>query len=368
MPTAIRQLMSFAITFLFLLFLSCNGEITSSSSSSSVISSRTLDSFGNYIQLSHAKEATTTGRPVVVAVVEDSSSSSSFIVAISFGKSPVLRKIQLPLSMEEKDTSSSSPFIACCFTGVKGDANWLLQQIREYFSQVWERYDMATQLSTPTIAHVIARLLGRFAAQSEEHEWQSALGLPGKNDREDRTRHSSWGRPLGVQTMILSSQLSSSSTLSSRFQAKGPGLLLVEPSGRILHPLAKSKSGLVSVAAMGKESDKIQSRLLRLFQVKQKGKNNIDPIISLSDNDEDSMSTSTSSWEELPPTLEICRDTLIRVLIEEATHNNGNKNSRNEKQETTDNIMVETFSSNRGQIERSLYRYENSNNFYLVSS
>jgi len=360
MPTTIRELTSFAITFLFLLFISsCDGEITSSSSS--LISSRTLDSYGNYVQLSHAKEATTLGRPVVVAVVEDSSSSSSFIVAISLGKSPVLRKIQLPLSTEEKDTSSSSPFIACCFTGVKGDANWLLQQIRKYFSQVWERYDMATQLTTPTIAHIISRLLGRFAAQSEEHEWQSALGLPGKNDREDRAGYSSWSRPLGVQTMILSSQSS-----SSRFQTQGPGLLLVEPSGRILNPLAKSKSGLVSVAAMGKESDKIQSRLLRLFQVNHKGTNNIDPIIPLSANDEGS--TSTSSWEELPPTLETCRDTLIRGLIEEATHNNSNKDSTNMKQDTSEDIMVETFSSDRGQIERSLYRYENSNNFFLVSS
>jgi hypothetical protein len=354
-----------------LLSLSCcvGGE---KSSSPSYISSRALDKFGNAVQLGHAKEAALRyGRSVVVAVVENgcpsssssSSSSSSFLMVVSLGKTPVLRKIQLPLSAEEcgKDTTTTSsppPFVACCFTGVKGDANWLLQQIQKYFSEVWERYDMATQLSTPTIAHVIARLLGRFSGQSEKQEWQSALGLPGKNERdEDRRRYSSWSRPLGVQTMIISLQ---SSSLSNE-----PGLLLVEPSGRILNPVAKSKSGLVSLAAMGKESDKIESRLLSLLQGKQqKGKNPISILSATKDKD----SSSSTSWEEFPPTLETCRDTLIRVLLEEATTTNNGSSSNEQQDNNGGDIMVETFSSDRGQIEQRLFRYENSNTFATVSS
>ena len=222
---------------------------------------------------------------------------------------------------------------------------------------------MATQLSTPTIAHVIARLLGRFAGQSEKQEWQSALGLPGMNERdEDRRRYSSWSRPLGVQTMILSLQSSSHSLQSL---SNEPGLLLVEPSGRILNPVAKSKSGLVSLAAMGKESDKIESRLLSLLQGKQqKGENPISILSATKDKD----SSSSSSWEEFPPTLETCRDTLIRVLLEEATNNNNGSSSREQQDNNGGDIMVEIFSSDRGQIEQRLFRYENSNTFAPVSS
>jgi len=342
------------INILYLLFIvsSCGSEIRASPPSH--VSSRTLDSFGNFVQLSHAKEAATRyGRPVLVAVVDNFSSSSSYAIVISMGNSPLLRKIQLPMA-EEKD-APPLPFVACCFTGVKSDANWILRQIRQHFSEVWERYGMGTHLSTPTIAYVVARLLGRFAAQSEKNEWQSVLGLPGKNDSDDnRARFSSWSRPLGIQTMILS--LSSLSSLSSsraktvtREQNREPSLLIIEPSGRICNPPTKRKNDLisgvctsymVSLAAMGKWSDKIQPQMNRLL---------------------------ASSWEEFPPTLETCRDTLIQLLLREVDSCPSGSNN-NKQDQGIDNIMVEIISSDRGRIEQHLYKYdENYNTFAEVS-
>ncbi|VEU44989.1 unnamed protein product [Pseudo-nitzschia multistriata] len=365
---------STAVTLVFLL-VSINALGNGSGDlSSSYVSVRALDNYGNAVQLSHAKEAAQRyGRSVVVAVVDivhdqnnnstgkqpeisranehkehqtesvEEFHSSSFLMVISLGNSPILHPIQLPL---ESDPTS---LLAICFTGVKGDANWLLQQIQKYAADVWERYG-TTVMSVPAVSHVVARLLGRFAAQPEDREWQSSLGLPGKHDSDD-DHQSSWSRPLGVQTMILSTGVQ---------DVQKPKLLIVEPSGRVLNPLARSASGCVSLAAMGKESDKIQARLSRLISGKeQERKTGIGPFsFSSSTRDE----TQTSSWEDIPPTYERCRDSLIRVLLEETTGSNTN-NIGSQQNNGGGEIMVEGYSLDRGQIERQIFRYENANTF-----
>jgi len=291
----LRKLVVFSVSLGLLFLVIATTALSNGETSPSYVSVRALDHYGNAIQLGHAKEAAHRyGRSVVVAVVEvyDQKNSaekissrrpeeehhqeketkgkpppsSSFLMVVSFGNSPILHPVQLPI--EAKDSGSSS-MLAMCFTGVKGDANWLLQQIQKYAADVWERYDTSA-MSAPIVAHVVARLLGRFAAQPEKQEWHSSLGLPGKQERDD-DRQSSWSRPLGVQTMVLSlSSHSPKSPLSdiSQKRLREPGLLIVEPSGVILNPAARSKSGQVSLGSMGKESEKMQARLLRLLRGK----------------------------------------------------------------------------------------------------
>ncbi|KAL3934647.1 MAG: hypothetical protein SGARI_003299 [Bacillariaceae sp.] len=200
-----------------------------------------------------------------------------------------------------------------CCTGIKGDANWLIRQIQKFSASVWERYNLP-QMSTPSIAHVVARLMGRFAGYSEKDEWSTTIGLPGSQERDDdeENRSASWARPMGIQTMILST--APSSTV--------PSLLQIDPSGRILTPLAKSSSGHVSVAAMGRDSDKIQRRLMNLFE--RSGENN------------------RASWDERPPSIEECQESLQKILLEETNVKGSGKES----------VAVETFSSSTGRLIR----------------
>ncbi len=331
--------------------LSSNGQ---SKAPDSYISVRALDHYGNAVQLSHAKEAARRyGRPVVVAVVqgipnEPSNNSTetktdtekgrdSFLMVVSLGTAPILHSLQLPLH-DADESDSPAPMLAMCFTGVKGDANWLLQQLQQHVAGVWERYGISS-ISAPSIAHVVARLLGRFAGQSEKREWQSSLGLPGKRDEDNR--QSSWSRPLGVQTMILSLG-------DSR---ENPGLLIVEPSGRILKPSVQSGSGKVSLGAMGRGSDKLQEQLSRLLKGELEIAAGGDDV--------------SSSWEDLPPTYDQCQDALIRLLLEEiATTNSANDaNSPSSSSSVGGELMVEAFSPESGKIERQSFRYQNAESY-----
>jgi len=372
MSVGLRKLVVFSVSLALLFLVIATTALSNGETSPSYVSVRALDSYGNAIQLGHAKEAAQRyGRSVVVAVVEvydeeknstekikssrrpgeeeeqgKPPTSSSFLMVVSFGNSPVLHPVQLPI--EAKDSGSSS-MLAMCFTGVKGDANWLLQQMQKYAADVWERYDMSA-MSAPIVAHVVARLLGRFAAQPEKQEWHSSLGLPGKQERDD-DRQSSWSRPLGVQTMVLSLSSHSSKYVSQK-RLLEPGLLIVEPSGVILNPAARSKSGRVSLGAMGQESDKMQSRLLRLLRGKSQDETSVGD------------SSSSSAWEDLPPTHDRCQDALIRILLEETKNINSDNGSS--QHDIGGDIMVESYSPDRGRIERRLFRYQNANTFAPV--
>lgn len=343
----------------------------------SYVSVRSLDHYGNAVQLAHAKEATQRyGRSVVVAVVETyeqknnpgeeqlrdqqwpnesrDDPSSSFLVVVSLGKSPILHPIQLPLDTDD----SSSSLLAICFTGVRGDANWLLQQIQKHAADVWERYDTAA-MSVPVVAHVVSRLLGRFASQPEKREWQSSLGLPGKHDSED-DRQSSWSRPLGVQTMVLSLRPS----FRSEQHLSEPGLLIVEPSGRILNSVS-GKSGRVSLGAMGKSSDKVRERLRDLLRGGPRAETT-GSRFSLSSEDRDEELSSSPPWEDCSPNHDECRDELIRILLEEATNTNTGRNNNENNLGSGGDIMVESYYPDRGRIERRLFRYQNGHSFAPV--
>jgi 20S proteasome alpha/beta subunit len=296
----------------------------SDSDTSSYVSVRTLDKFGNAKQVSYALEAAKRqGRTVIVAVVKGNSiasttsdgdatestlSSHSFVIAVSLGTTPILHSLQITPPGE-----TICSFLAVCCTGIKADANWLIRQLQTFSATIWERYNIpSNMIATPTVAHVVARLMGRFAGYDETREWSSSVGLPGRtgdsNDNDDEDSQSSrWARPLGIQTMIISTAASSA-----------PRLLQIDPSGRILTPMAQTSSGIVSASVIGRDSDKIRSRLVKLFEGKD-GK----------------------SWEVTSPTLEECEEWLVKIMLDETSLKKG-----------VDQVQVETFSSASGQLER----------------
>jgi hypothetical protein len=294
---------------------------------SSYVSVRALDRFGNAKQVSYALEAAKRqGRTVIVAVVKanvtesttsnddavaTTENSNSFVIAVSLGTTPILHSLQITPPGE-----IMSSFLAICCTGIKADANWLIQQLQTFSATIWERYNIpSNMIATPTVAHVVARLMGRFAAYDETREWSSSVGWPSKSresnddDDDEGSQSSRWARPLGIQTLILSTAASSA-----------PGLLQIDPSGRILNPMAQTLSGLVSASVIGKDSDKIRSRLVKLFE-----------------------GTDGQSWEGTSPTLDQCEEWLVKILLEETSLKKGGK---------VDQILVETCSSASGRLER----------------
>jgi 20S proteasome alpha/beta subunit len=329
------------------LMLSLPLSFSSSASSSDFLTVRSLDNYGNSVQVSHALEAAKRhGRPVIAAIIGNTScidgdhDKGSFIIAISLGTTPILHSIQLPLRPHQNNHGAQkmplrSSFIGMCCTGLKGDSNWLIEEVQKHSAAIWERYDMAAGLSTASMAHVVARLKGLYAAQPYKREWQSVLGLPGTydDDRQEEKEKYRWDRPFGVQTMILSCQESS---------PPSSGLLLLEPSGRILVPTAQNS--FVSIAAIGRDSDKVEARLLKLFLDSRKRGDR-------------------SSWA---PSLETCRNTLIRILLEEA--NLSSKTSGSGRRELENIVVVEIFSTITGKLERELYRYANAKSFARISS
>jgi hypothetical protein len=381
-----------------------NNNNPKQASSSTYVSSRALDDYGSLIQVSHAYEAAQRhGRLVVAAVIQQpgpttSTSSStptnispseedqnytpsppSFLVVVSIGTTPIVQPIQLPLQQQHQQgqqmgplssSSSSSSLIAICCTGVRGDARWLTTEIQQYLSSMWERYDTnGVEWGTPGVAYAISRLMCRFVGHDENDEWQSAIGGPapirqrGGGRDDDVNRGNIWSRPFGVRTMILSTGLDSQQPQPPQQQLQQPAMLLVDPSGRILTPGATNSIGTVCVAAIGKESERIERRLIELFHQNRSNNNQSNP------NYRSGMMSSTelsSSWEDRPPTLEECKKALIDIIMDEivldgaASSGNGGGffsnpfgGKKNQKKYTTldGNLVVETFSSDKGVLD-----------------
>jgi len=209
---------------------------------------RALDQFGNSVQVKHAREAAIRhGRLVVAAKSNnDSSSTQGEIVVVSVGDRTLVHSLALPLSLPltaENEDDNNSGMVAICCTGIKSDADWLIRHIQSYIADVWCRYDHHT-MSTTAMAHWIARLLVSYEQNDLDEEWQSAT-----QKRTIKRASASLSRPLGVQTLFLSSRNES-----------GPQLLLVEPTGRVL---TADTSKDLSFLAIGKQSDAIKVQLLR---------------------------------------------------------------------------------------------------------
>ena len=319
-----------------------NKNSNKQSSTSTYVSSRALDNYGNLVQVRHAYEAAQRhGRLVVAAVVQphrrpEASQSSmptvspSFIVVVSIGTTPIVQPIQLPVQPQEGLVSSVKqlPLIAMCCTGVRGDARWLTHEIQRYLTtKVWQRYGTDGIEFGTGVAYSISKLMTRFVGHDESDEWQSSIGVPAPvRDPYGRGRanhQNTWSRPFGVRTMVLSTgrslfNLDDTSDIQ-QVEQEQPPILLVDPSGRILVPEVTDSFGSISLAAMGKDSERVEQRLVELFKSADDSSDNESgwSLLSPSSSSASSTATSPSSWKEKSPTLDACKQALIDIIMEE---------------------------------------------------
>lgn len=164
---------------------------------------RALDSYGNAVQLKHAKEAA-------------NSQGRLFIIVKRLDDTWVVTRASLPNHLEEeKGSPSSSSFVhllhplrdgkyqAVVCTGVKADASWLVRKLREYHRDVWDRYG---GYGGDTVS-IIACLKRSFWGYKDT-SWLGSL-----------QRKDSWARPMGIVSVLITDQANK--------------LYSVEPSGAI---------------------------------------------------------------------------------------------------------------------------------------
>jgi 20S proteasome alpha/beta subunit len=232
-------------TFILLISALCDSLASASSSEISPYrSARALDQYGNSEQIQNAKKAATLYGTLVVAAFDtannrtivlslrDRSHSTSFIAS---NDSPCM--VQL-IHKNPSFIISSSHHVAMICTGIKGDANWLVERVRAYSHRVWTRYN--TFLDSSGAAYAVAQYMQRFwGYEDEDEEWAPSLLLE-EMKRQDNPHI--WTRPLGLVIMILSSQL--------------PFIYVVEPSGIIQQ---------YSAFAMGKYSNNVLEKLSQVI-------------------------------------------------------------------------------------------------------
>jgi 20S proteasome alpha/beta subunit len=210
-----------------------SGSSTNDSPSSSYTSVRALDKFGQTQQLTNAREAALKGRQIIAA------SNGVATVVVSQGNQAILHSINLPILSTSGDDDEREHVLAICCSGIKGDASWLISQVQQYVAKVWERYNHH-EVSSPAIAHYMSRLLGSFLQMHDvDNEWQSGL----------RRETAEWARPLGIQTMIVSSN--------------DPYILILDPSGRITKSRHESKNKW-SFAGIGMNRELVHDKLSAL--------------------------------------------------------------------------------------------------------
>jgi hypothetical protein len=241
---------------------------------------RALDKFGNTVQLKHAREAALRhGRLVVVACSREMEDEGMGVVVVSVGNRPILSSLTLPLAsidhqqQQQQPSSSSSSSqagaVAMCCTGIKSDADWLTKHMQEYVAKVWERYNLHP-MSTSALAHWLARLLTSYQLDDNDldDEWQSSISRTRRRGQEDELE-SSLSRPLGVQTILLST-----SGLVHKRASNNPALLLIEPTGRVFRADTTTS---FSFLTMGKQSDKLKEALLRCTR---KGDESLEDVLT----------------------------------------------------------------------------------------
>jgi len=223
---------------------------STSSSSSYYTSMRSLDKFGNAIQLKHAREAALRhGRLVVAAIPhrrrttrttsttithqqdhqqeepphqDVGKEQGTVIVVISVGNRPLVSSLTLPLSsngqnnpdlqsrsspssqqqqqeegehgqqepepeQQQQQQDGSNHVTAMCCTGIKSDADWFTRQIQTYISQIWERYNLHP-LHPLIIAYWMGRILTNYQYNSEDIDMEWQTSILGRQQQQRRSR------------------------------------------------------------------------------------------------------------------------------------------------------------------------------------
>ena len=215
-------LLSILVTLLALV------QVAISSSPSSLYTPVTaLDKYGNSIQLQNARQAAVRHGRLVVAA---RSLHDDAIVVVSV-QTPKLGKLLQPNTtkpgvLQKLWTEDAACYLAC--TGVKADATWLVHTMRQYSKRLWDRYDVG-DISQERMTQALSQTLLEFMGYNRAQEWNDGVKVG-----EDET---SWGRPLGLQTIVIS---------------PSSPIVLVEPSG-----VTQS----LEYVAIGKESDAVMRAL-----------------------------------------------------------------------------------------------------------
>ena len=239
MPRCLRVIL---ISFLGSHFLLAAAS-TAGSPPSTYVSVRSLDKYGHSEQLQNALKAANLQGTLVVAA-RDASNNSTIVLSlvdtsISSPASAIISKnpsmLQLingnPSFVANSGKKTQRTAIVC--TGLKGDANWLVERVRTYSHRVWNRYN--TFVDAPGAAYAVSKYMRRFWHYDEEEEWAPGLLT---QDLTRKEQANSWSRPLGVCAMIASSSL--------------PYVFVVEPSGVIQR---------YSAFAMGRGSNDVLEKL-----------------------------------------------------------------------------------------------------------
>jgi len=153
-----------------------------------------LDKYGHSVQLRHAGRAASKFGRLVVAARPDPRENTVIVLSIRTPR-PGIIVSGTNHGVLQQVFSDTDLWMVC--TGVKPDANWLLQQMRDYSKRIWERYDV---LPTQTrFVDALSEALLNFMGYDRDAEWHDGAGQV-IMDKDDR----SWARPLGVSTFVVS--------------------------------------------------------------------------------------------------------------------------------------------------------------------
>jgi 20S proteasome alpha/beta subunit len=210
---------------------------------SSYRSARALDQYGNSEQIQNSKKAATLHGTLVVAACDTAKNHTIVLSLRDRSHSGFIASNNDMVQLIHRNPSfirSSSQHVAMVCTGIKGDANWLVERVRAYSHRVWTRYN--TFLDSSGAASAVAQYMLRFwGYDDEDEEWAPSLLL---DEMKRQDNQHIWSRPLGLVIMILSSQL--------------PYIYVVEPSGIIQQ---------YSAFAMGKYSNNVLEKLSEVINV-----------------------------------------------------------------------------------------------------
>jgi 20S proteasome alpha/beta subunit len=219
-------------------------------------SARALDQYGNSEQIQNAKKAATLHGTLVVAAYDTAKKHTIVLSLRDRSHSGFIASNDMVQLIHRNPSfiRSSSQHVAMVCTGIKGDANWLVERVRAYSHRVWTRYN--TFLDSSGAASAVAQYMLRFwGYEDEDEEWAPSLLL---DEMKRQGNQHIWSRPLGLVVMILSSQL--------------PYVYVVEPSGIIQQyrafAMGKHSNNVLEKLSevINQDGGDLQGRLLNLIQ------------------------------------------------------------------------------------------------------
>ncbi|GAX18445.1 hypothetical protein FisN_2Lh093 [Fistulifera solaris] len=172
----------FLLQCLLLLFASASASSSTTTAPSRYESIRALDENGQSKQLQHANQAALQHGTLILAVKH--TNETIHIISVTT-TSPHRR--QRPLAIVH--TITPNTFLLC--SGVQADARWLIDKLRELHQQMQVRYGSSGAGWAQRLSSLYRAVF--WGIPDEINQWQHTRGLELER----------WGRPLGVQSIII---------------------------------------------------------------------------------------------------------------------------------------------------------------------